>query len=174
MAEVSWILIATKSTLPLTNRAMANNQWTNLVTPQELALQIAQARSAGELADQTEPRARSVVYDQAQDVVLIYLQTDVFVGIPRQLLQGLENATAGDLADFWLSSNGDALHWETLNASFSIPGLVAGVFGTKQWMATVGRKGGQAKTPAKTAASRANGKKGGRPRKLASSLPTKL
>ena len=32
--------------------------------------------------------------------------------------------------------------------------------------ATLGRKGGSAKTSAKTAASRANGKKGGRPRKI--------
>jgi Protein of unknown function (DUF2442) len=153
---------------------MANNQWTHLITPTELADQIAQARSAGELADQIEPRARSVVYDPAQDIVVIYLKTDVFVGIPRRLLQGLESAIATDLADFWVSSNGDAVHWETLNASFSIPGLVAGIFGTKQWMATVGRKGGQAKTPAKTAASRENGKKGGRPRKIAAKSPAAL
>jgi hypothetical protein len=150
---------------------MANHQWTNLVTPAELADQTAQARSAGELADQTEPRARSVVYDRDRDIVLFYLKTDVFLGIPRQLLQGLENATAESLEDFWLSSNGDAVHWETLNASFSIPGLVAGIFGTKQWMATVGRKGGQAKTAAKASASRENGKKGGRPRKMAAELP---
>jgi Protein of unknown function (DUF2442) len=150
---------------------MANNQWTNLVMPQELALQIAQARLAGELADRTEPRARSVVYDREQDVVLIYLKTGVFLGVPRSLLQGLEQATEGDLADFWLSSNGDAVHWEKLNASFSIPGLVSGIFGTKQWMAEAGRKGGQAKTPAKSAASRENGKKGGRPRKVATATP---
>ncbi len=166
MAEVSWELAHANSTKAPTYKAMENNQWTQLVTPQELALQIAQARSAGELAEQTEPRAQSVVYDRAQDVILIYLKTGVFLGLPRTLLQGLENATETDLADFWLSSNGDAVHWEKLNASFSIPGLVAGVFGTKQWMASVGRKGGQAKTPAKLAASRENGKKGGRPRKV--------
>jgi Protein of unknown function (DUF2442) len=153
---------------------MANNQWTNLVTPEQLALQIAQARSVGEQAEQTEPRARSVVYDRSQDVILVYLKTGVFLGLPRQLLQGLENATEADLADFWLSSNGDAVHWEKLNASFSIPGLVAGIFGTKQWMAEVGRKGGQAKTPAKSVASRENGKKGGRPRKVASVSPAVL
>jgi Protein of unknown function (DUF2442) len=50
-------------------------------------------------------------------------------------LQGLENAAAEDLQDFWLTSNGDAVHWEKLNASFSIPGLITGTFGTRQWMA---------------------------------------
>jgi len=37
--------------------------------------------------------------------------------------------------------------------------------------ASLGKKGGQAKSPAKTAAAQANGKKGGRPRKLASLAP---
>ena len=46
-----------------------------------------------------------------------------------------------------------------------IPELVAGIFGTKSWMAELGRKGGQATSSAKSAAARKNGKKGGRPRK---------
>jgi Protein of unknown function (DUF2442) len=100
-----------------------------------LDAQIAKAQRAGELAEQTEPRARSIAYDPQQDAIVIYLKTDVFVGIPRRFLQGLENATAENLQDFWLTSNGDAVHWEKLNASFSIPGLVTGTFGTRQWMA---------------------------------------
>jgi hypothetical protein len=46
----------------------------------------------------------------------------------------------------------------------SIPGLLAGLFGTKAYMA---RRAGQAKSPAKAAAARENGRKGGRPRKQA-------
>jgi hypothetical protein len=37
--------------------------------------------------------------------------------------------------------------------------------------ASLGKKGGRAKSPAKTAAVRENGKKGGRPRKPVSDLP---
>jgi hypothetical protein len=33
------------------------------------------------------------------------------------------------------------------------------------YLASIGRKGGEAKTPAKRRASKANGKKGGRPKK---------
>jgi len=41
---------------------------------------------------------------------------------------------------------------------------MAGIFGTKTYMA---RRAGQATSPAKVAAARANGAKGGRPRKVA-------
>jgi Protein of unknown function (DUF2442) len=114
---------------------MANQQWTNLISEAALDAQIAKAQQAAETAEQTEPRARAIAYDAKQDAIVIYLKTDVFIGIPRKFLQGLENATAEDLQDFWLTSNGDAVHWEKLNASFSIPGLVTGTFGTRQWMA---------------------------------------
>jgi hypothetical protein len=30
---------------------------------------------------------------------------------------------------------GDGLHWETLDTDFTVAGLLAGVFGTKRWMA---------------------------------------
>jgi general stress protein YciG len=36
----------------------------------------------------------------------------------------------------------------------------------RDYLATIGRKGGEATTPAKQAASRANGKRGGRPKKV--------
>ena len=45
----------------------------------------------------------------------------------------------------------------------SIPGLLAGVFGTRAHMA---RQAGRATSPAKASAARRNGAKGGRPRKL--------
>jgi hypothetical protein len=48
---------------------------------------------------------------------------------------------------------------------YSVPGLVAGIFGTARWMAA---RAGRAGSPAKAAAARANGAKGGRPRKAAS------
>jgi len=50
-----------------------------------------------------------------------------------------------------------------------LPALLEGFLGSKAWMAArLGERGGRAATPAKTAASRANGKLGGRPRKVVS------
>ena len=39
------------------------------------------------------------------------------------------------------------------------------LFGTKAWMSELARRGGRITSPAKAAAARANGAKGGRPRK---------
>jgi hypothetical protein len=47
----------------------------------------------------------------------------------------------------------------------SVTELLAGVLGTKAWMAELGRAGGRVKSAAKSRAARRNGAKGGRPRK---------
>lgn len=59
----------------------------------------------------------------------------------------------------------ESIYWECLDVGFSVPNLIAGSFGTKAWMRELGRAGGRVRSPAKTAAVRENGKKGGRPRK---------
>lgn len=60
------------------------------------------------------------------------------------------------------------LHWPALDVDLSVPALVAGIFGTRQWMAReLARIAGSAHSPAKAAAARANGARGGRPRKSA-------
>jgi hypothetical protein len=62
------------------------------------------------------------------------------------------------------------LHWPTLDVDLYVPALVSGIFGTRDWMSKqLARVAGQAKSPAKAAAARANGAKGGRPRKAARS-----
>jgi hypothetical protein len=61
-----------------------------------------------------------------------------------------------------VSAAGYGLHWESLDLDYTVPGLMNGVFGTAKWMAA---KAGRATSPAKAAAARANGAKGGRPRK---------
>ncbi|MDR0478411.1 MAG: DUF2442 domain-containing protein, partial [Burkholderiaceae bacterium] len=59
-------------------------------------------------------------------------------------------------------------HWPRINADMYVPGLMAGQFGTRQWMAAqLGAAGGRARSPAKAISSRKNGHLGGRPRKVA-------
>jgi len=49
-----------------------------------------------------------------------------------------------------------------------VPALVSGIFGTRAWMTReLARAAGRTKSPAKAAAARSNGAKGGRPRKIA-------
>ena len=126
--------------------------------------QIDGAVERGKLALETEPRAASVRYDRQLDRMVVDLTNGCTFAFPPRVAQGLEQATPDQLADVEILGKGYGLHWESVDVDLSIPGLMAGIFGTKSYMA---RHAGQATSPAKAAAARANGAKGGRPRKSA-------
>jgi hypothetical protein len=126
--------------------------------------QIDAAIERGKLALETEPRAASARYDRTLDRVVVDLTNGCTFAFPPRLAQGLEAATDEQLKQVEILGVGYGLHWETLDVDLSIPGLLAGLFGTKAYMA---RRAGQATSPAKAVAARANGAKGGRPRKRA-------
>jgi Protein of unknown function (DUF2442) len=144
---------------------MAFKNWTNLISEKDLDVQIAKAKATSKRADETEPRATSVRFDQSSGLIVVALKNGAFFSFPPKLLQGLEEATPEELNDVWLDVSGSSVHWERLDADFEIVGLVAGIFGTKSWMSELGRKGGQSTSPTKAESSRNNGKKGGRPKK---------
>jgi hypothetical protein len=126
--------------------------------------QIDAAAKRGRIARDNEPRAASARYDRRRDRVIVELTNGCTFTFPPRLAQGLESATADQLAAVEVLGAGYGLHWEALDVDLSIPGLLAGLFGTKAYMA---RHAGRARSPAKAAAARANGAKGGRPRKSA-------
>ena len=95
---------------------------------------------------------------------MVELANGCAFAFPPRLVEGLEHATEEQLAEVELLGAGSGLHWEALDADLSVPGLLAGLFGTRAHLA---RQAGQATSPAKAAAARANGAKGGRPRKSA-------
>ena len=114
----------------------------------------------------TQPMAVAAEYDAAHDRVVVELNTGVQFAFPRRQAQGLEMAKRSDLKVIEITPSGFGLHFPRLDADLWLPGLLEGVFGTRQWMAArLGARGGQAKTEAKARAARANGKLGGRPRK---------
>ena len=79
-----------------------------------------------------------------------------------------QTPSPADLAEIKVSPAGLGLHWPKLDADVYVPALLQGVFGSKRWMAAqLGATGGQARSHAKAAAARENGRKGGRPRKVA-------
>ena len=111
-----------------------------------------------------QARAVSVRYDEVEDAVIVGFDNGNGLHVPRANLQGLANAAADQLRDVVIEGPGTGLHWPHLDVDHYIPALLEGVFGTRRWMSDLGRKGGARTSAAKTAAARANGRLGGRPR----------
>jgi hypothetical protein len=130
--------------------------------------QLDAAEARGREAMQTETRAASAHYDPATGRVVIDLVNGCAYAFPAHLVQDLQGASAEDLADVQVDGLGFNLHWPALDADLYVPALTAGLFGTRAWMAReLARVAGMATSPAKAAAARSNGAKGGRPRKSA-------
>lgn len=128
--------------------------------------QIDAALERGRTARLHEPRAAAARYDRRSGRVVVELANGCTFAFPPHLAPGLEAATEEQLSQVEILGAGSGLHWEALDADLSIPGLFAGLFGTEAYLA---QRAGQATSPAKAAAARANGAKGGRPRRPARS-----
>lgn len=139
--------------------------WT--INDHDLDEQIKQAKAAGLKALENEPRAQSARYDATRRQIIVDLTNGCSFIFPVDKAQGLAGASDDDLAEIEVLGKGFGLHWEKLDADLSIPALVVGAFGSKAWMRELARRGGSATSAAKAAAARANGSKGGRPRKSA-------
>jgi hypothetical protein len=84
--------------------------------------------------------------------------------------QGLESATPSQLTKIEISPSGLGLHFPAVDADIYLPALLEGFLGSRRWMAAqLGKAGGSATSRAKTIAVRANGKLGGRPKKVSES-----
>jgi hypothetical protein len=126
------------------------------------AAEIAAARERGRIYRATHPHAVSARYDARSDRIIVELTSGATFAFPPRLAQGLADAAPAHLAEVELLGDGEALHWETLDVDYSVAGLVNGIFGTAKWTAA---RAGRSTSLAKAAAARANGAKGGRPRK---------
>ena len=116
---------------------------------------------------QSEPRVTEVEYRPGPglDLLILKLSDGRRHLIPREDLQGLQSATKEQLARVEILGNGTGLQWPALNLDYYVPSLLRRVYGTKRWMAEIGRSGGSAKSVAKKRAARVNGLRGGRPRR---------
>jgi hypothetical protein len=112
------------------------------------------------------PVAVDAHYDPMSGRVMVELATGLLIAFKPEHAQGLEQATEAQLQRIEISPSGQGLHFPALDADLFLPGLLEGHMGSKAWMAArLGKSGGQSTSAAKQAAVRANGAKGGRPRK---------
>jgi hypothetical protein len=112
------------------------------------------------------PCAESAHYDADRNRIVVRLTTGVEIGFAPADVEGLANASTEELELIEVQELGLGLHFPKLDADLYVPALLEGALGSKRWMAArLGAAGGRARSPAKVAASRQNGKRGGRPLK---------
>ena len=126
--------------------------------------QIDSAIARAHQFEANDPRVIKVRYEAKEDLVSLYFADGFKISIPRKQLQGLERANRTQLSNIEIVGHGTGLHWPLLDVNHYVLGLLERRFGTKRWMNEIGRRGGSAKSAAKTKAARRNGLMGGRPR----------
>jgi uncharacterized protein DUF2442 len=113
------------------------------------------------------PRAVSARYDRENGRVVIRLSSNLDLSFSPTDAQGLEKATPSQLDEIEISPSGFGIHFPKLDADLYLPGILQGFLGSRRWIASrLGEVGGKSRSVAKQKASRANGKLGGRPRKV--------
>jgi hypothetical protein len=133
------------------------------VTTTDAEIKVAIAEASVRESHRT--KAVAVEYDDNNDSFIILLSSGVSLIVPRHLLQGLERATPEQLREVQIVGASSGLSWPALNIDHYIPGLIDGVFGSRNWMSELARRAGSMKSERKAESARENGRKGGRPRK---------
>lgn len=131
------------------------------LTATEILAQLPAARRRAARERQDGLRALSVRYDRKAARIVLELSNGFSCGVPIAALKQVAEATPAQLATVSLSPEGGALRIDALDADYSVAGLVSSMSARE-----LGRRGGRARSAAKARASRANGAKGGRPRRL--------
>jgi len=139
---------------------MATPDWISA----ELAKDFAKANRAGRSDSRSEPRAAAARFVSIRNELQIRMTNGASLTLPVSIISELAGATRAQLARLEVLPGGDGLHWDGLDVTISVPGLVASLFSPSVWMSELGRRGGTRSTAAKVAAARRNGLRGGRPR----------
>jgi len=120
--------------------------------------------------ERNSPKAVSAKYDGKTGRIVIHLSSKVDLSFSPRDAQGLEHAKPSQLKEIEISPSGFGIHFPKLDADIYLPALLEGFLGSRQWMAArLGHAGGKSTSTAKRAAARANGRLGGRPKKIAAS-----
>jgi hypothetical protein len=139
-----------------------DNKW--VFSDDEIDLQISRAKGRFKTESKNEPVAVRASFDRGTRVYSVQCENGAGVTFPVSNLRELRAASDKDIEAGYITPSGDAIHWDNLDAHYTVAGLVAQIFGTKKWMQELGKIGGRKTSEPKAIAARANGMKGGRPR----------
>ncbi len=133
------------------------------LTARQIEAQIDAAIKRQPEIDAVEPRAIEVTFDDGR-FTLHFTNGASFSFLARSV-EAIATLPIEVLATVELTPSGKGLRWDEPDIDLSIQGLLLGIFGSNVWMKEIASKGGSSTSEKKKAASRANGKKGGRPKK---------
>ncbi len=127
---------------------------------------LAQIPAARRRARATHPVVAEARYDRAHRRLHVTLTNGAVLLVPIDLVASLRRATDRDLAEVSVGVAGVGVRWERLDEDLSLSGLARVVLGKQILLRASGAAGGSSRSTAKVEASRANGRKGGRPRSV--------
>jgi Protein of unknown function (DUF2442) len=133
-----------------------------MTTDDELRLAI----EAGWRRRETERRAASVRYNPDRDAIEIELSDGAGVRLPRAMVEEFRDVPPADMTKLRVSPAGYGIRLDEHDINISVHGLIAALATTADMAGSLGKIGGAARTEAKRISARANGLKGGRPRKV--------
>lgn len=107
-------------------------KWT--ISETEFENQFSEASQRGQAQSSNSLNAVAIEYDQPSNCLRIELRNGVILLVPCDKLQGLADARSEDIKVMKLVSHGSAIHWSKLDVQLTVPFLLAGIFGTKEWM----------------------------------------
>ena len=133
------------------------------LTDQQIEAQIDAAIARQSQIDATEPRANKVLFDDGR--FTLHFTNGASFSFLAKSVEAIATLPTEILATVELTPSGKGLRWDKPDIDLSIQGLLLGIFGSNMWMKQIASLGGSSTSEKKKAASRANGMKGGRPKK---------
>ena len=133
------------------------------LTDQQIEAQIDAAIARQSQIDATEPRANKVLFDNGR--FTLHFTNGASFSFLAKSVEAIATLPTKVLPTVELTPSGKGLRWDEPDIDLSIQSLLLGIFGSSVWMKQIASLGGSSTSEKKKAASRANGAKGGRPKK---------
>ena len=132
-----------------------------LSTPAEITKALPNARSR----ERHATKIRSAHYDPKRDLIVVELSTDAVLAVPRQAVRGFARVAATAISPLIITPGAEGLWSETADDGVLLEQLFVLAAGESMVGSVGARINASKKSPARAAASRANGARGGRPSK---------
>lgn len=101
-----------------------------VTTDAEIDAAIRQAR----VFSKYDQRVVRATYSAKNRRLSLRMENGALFTVPIGLLQGLSEATPAALRRIELLGHGTGLYWPVLDVAHSVSGLLAGVYGSAEWM----------------------------------------